>query len=667
MPENIALLLVHGVGSTDERYMMRECAREIARIRPEWSIDNDVAELHKAPGSDPGRPPIQIRRGKARGRTICLADAYWGDISLVRADFLSTVWGVLINMFGLRYFASAAVNGNRFLTALFTLFAVLIAAVDIPLNIITLIYAMILLHVPVTHERMDHYLAGIALMLAAAIGGSATYWLSRKSLPAQAPRPLIRWALWGCLAICSGALALGIAVIILHFLGFGDLLPNAAKQSVAWYGNLIGVDAYRAFAQRPLCTDVDSGTTCITPAGALLAAIYMAQRYPLQLEVLLSVTSLVVVFALCLVRPRNAAGLLMSVASIHVIWFMFGALLIFVVPADIVTAVAINYSTYPSVPQTHYTGAWFEFLPGLYLLSVAVLVAVGSMLVARPWAKRQADKMWAAGERTAWVARHDAGPLVGPRLLVSHWFVGAMLVFSTIVAAYGAWLLFRIGHTLVTGVSVQSAIPPVNFTWNFLVHLIAIVVVAFALLGGALRIGLKAWMDVVDHFTHPAAGFPVREEIATRFKDAAQHLLATVKASTSPGADIHLSVLAHSQGTIIAIDKMMQGYFGDLLRDGVSRITLLTFGSPFTHVYQYYFKETYPDLSADLPSVARIQALSRDVRMTWINLYRIDDYVGTFVRGTGERFPLNVPLPTGGHTRYWEPTVFQEVSKHLPP
>jgi hypothetical protein len=72
---------------------------------------------------------------------------------------------------------------------------------------------------------------------------------------------------------------------------------------------------------------------------------------------------------------------------------------------------------------------------------------------------------------------------------------------------------------------------------------------------------------------------------------------------------------------------------------------LITFGSPLGHLYQHYFFEY-----ANLPS--RIATLRNGIGR-WINLYRIDDYIGTQIGRTTDQTIRNEQLGPGGHIGYW--------------
>lgn len=115
-----------------------------------------------------------------------------------------------------------------------------------------------------------------------------------------------------------------------------------------------------------------------------------------------------------------------------------------------------------------------------------------------------------------------------------------------------------------------------------------------------------------------------------------------------------LVFLAHSQGTVILHDYLVD--HDDLIPNehheaqrlfDVSRIDVITLGSPLTHIYRHYFQD-YDKVTLDDGGKARLISKVD----TWTNLWRIDDPIAHSV----DAHPAieNIPLPRGGHMDYWK-------------
>ena len=73
---------------------------------------------------------------------------------------------------------------------------------------------------------------------------------------------------------------------------------------------------------------------------------------------------------------------------------------------------------------------------------------------------------------------------------------------------------------------------------------------------------------------------------------------------------------------------------------------VITFGSPLGHLYQYYFRE-YAGLGSSLEQLSTCTG-------RWINLYRIDDWIGVWVGDIGGKSVENFAMRPGGHVDYWK-------------
>ena len=113
-----------------------------------------------------------------------------------------------------------------------------------------------------------------------------------------------------------------------------------------------------------------------------------------------------------------------------------------------------------------------------------------------------------------------------------------------------------------------------------------------------------------------------------------------------------LVIMAHSQGTIIAVDEIAKSWSEKALPP----VTLVTFGSPVTELYQHYFPLVYPPWSDDEWDTL----FTRITR--WGNFYRVDDYVGRRITPpTGLCDFFEAAVGRGGHTNYWRDPRFLDA------
>ncbi|MEM7507576.1 MAG: hypothetical protein AAF415_12605 [Pseudomonadota bacterium] len=145
--------------------------------------------------------------------------------------------------------------------------------------------------------------------------------------------------------------------------------------------------------------------------------------------------------------------------------------------------------------------------------------------------------------------------------------------------------------------------------------------------------------------------YPQRDRIEGRFIVVAETLIRRHQPD-------EVIIVAHSQGTVIALDALRKskGHFVDEQRAG-RRWTLITMGSPYTHLYHNYFPGPY----YDVPDRSDIYA------DRWINIFRIDDFIGTHI-GHNTDWPVEVPVHCGGHSFYWvDPPVKDVLHREISP
>jgi pimeloyl-ACP methyl ester carboxylesterase len=156
--------------------------------------------------------------------------------------------------------------------------------------------------------------------------------------------------------------------------------------------------------------------------------------------------------------------------------------------------------------------------------------------------------------------------------------------------------------------------------------------------------------------------FSRRQAIHMRMQRILVHFRETL--TDQPGCRPELIVVAHSQGTQIAIEVLNDPEL-DWLKNRFRSVRLITMGSPFTNLYQHYFGHIYPALDSPYWASLR-QRLDQ-----WANIFRIDDPVGTEIDfsplhhcdgvcGKSDGHELTGPVKVSnhavgcrGHVQYW--------------
>lgn len=241
-----------------------------------------------------------------------------------------------------------------------------------------------------------------------------------------------------------------------------------------------------------------------------------------------------------------------------------------------------------------------------------------------------------------------------PRLLFSPWLVGLLIGAFVIVITFvffqpemesnHAFIAFR--SFVLPMAAVAALLVPLSFG-----HRTANVIqIARDLIDHNYRPSLEAALFFIPARFRPASERPRRARIQERLK-------LVLKTFVQHQGYDGVIFLAHSQGAIVAYDYLRDNgpTYAEL---GDAAPALLTFGSPLGSIYQKYFHEYAASRPVPLGIAARLKC--------WINLYRVDDYIGGRVTApSGLRVDNHVMGP-GGHTGYWtEPDVAEALDAIL--
>ncbi|MEM8790920.1 MAG: hypothetical protein AAGE80_04835 [Pseudomonadota bacterium] len=260
---------------------------------------------------------------------------------------------------------------------------------------------------------------------------------------------------------------------------------------------------------------------------------------------------------------------------------------------------------------------------------------------------------------------HETGLHLPPRMILANPIALTMMI--------GPFLLFAVMVVLtllsVDGSSVDSeTVREIDALSRYYLDELFISVVFLGgllyLMRDELAVGLGIANDIINYMRieewepDPAKRrYPLRERIEQRFVTVAREMIARHNPT-------EVIVVAHSQGTVIALDALRTddqkrvGAKGELraLCGQDQQWRLVTLGSPFTHLYGEYFPR---DFKIPRPE---------DVCFSeWTNIFRIDDFIGTHICHRA-RWPTEVPIGPGGHTWYWvEDTVKDILQKQIAP
>jgi hypothetical protein len=195
-----------------------------------------------------------------------------------------------------------------------------------------------------------------------------------------------------------------------------------------------------------------------------------------------------------------------------------------------------------------------------------------------------------------------------------------------------------------------------------------LIALAYTYFRSYLAMGIGIAKDIVVYFVRRPAPrvtdlrglnvHPMRNRIQDRLVDTLILLLR----SEQPDEVV---IVSHSQGTVISVEALRGGRLRAQMKEEKIKpfsIDLVTMGSPTSHLYGFYFSQEF-DLKSTDPSKDVTDGIA-----SWVNIYRVDDFVGTDVEGTREDFPQNEWVPAQGHTGYWtDDSVLRHLKRHAFP
>jgi len=624
--------------------------------------------------------PARIRRyrhadGEAQrgvGRERVIADFYWGDIAAIGTGFFGVLVALVKTILGL----SHAIREN---------------ARDV---------------FP-TPRRFDRWMrriaSGAALIIhgpIAAINGVLVVGV------------LVAWGLTSSMGSVVGGAGVGPPVLALLVVLGGTLLLRRSDAFLTrhfagwfvisgiivlafWLGSLFPFDPFGGFdawLKEAGCSFAERDET-----GACIESYTGLYLYGLRLLALMSLSWLVV-FALALVtgvvvlwqreqrqrRAVRAFSLLMPATGLM-------TLLWFVTIASFWIAIVSATPEVISHPAHVNLGIW-GLVPAL-LAMVALLVAAVVAWVRKAELRRRPVEEYLA-DRNALAERY--------RLIVSKGMMGVLAAFvvAMLVLGLAAIANFSLGDRSPISPLFDWIVSAIPFAMTITAMIAAVVVGTFRKSFAAVLGILTDVLTYLNDYSWDPEGLGSSDEpersvergLATttfverllrwrrpeedphrprgywrraRIQDRLTVLVNQLIADERPDV---LAIVAHSQGTVIAIDVIDKegAHWLEAMPEG-GCLKLVTMGSPYTHLHNHYFPSSFPSHHLRPALQKRQEGVSPSeqnpgVLSRWVNIFRIDDFVGTHIDATGshdgtldgrDMWPQEYPVRPNGHTMYW--------------
>lgn len=667
-------------------------------LRPHSSDDFHLRELEIYNIGDKRQVfPARIRRYRnndASGKLVAervVADFYWGDISNIASGIAGLFLGILKTILGLchvvRESAWSVFPGdgfNWFVRKLANAAALTIHGPIAAINVVLL--AGVLVHaIFVGQFGWPVLVAAWATVAGSAVGG----FLVARSSDVYLTRWFAQWTAFVALIL---AILLIVMPVALSPTAAKAPPPDAAAEMVAAFDatGLAASPVVLNDTERALLTHVCAipSLTVQTVSGACVHAYDQFYMQGLRILGFMGLAWLLVIFCNAAVAVAEVRRWLLgkgdgppalasaSIALMSMLWIILIAS---------IWASILNLP-FRSLP----TGLRLESILGTASFAVIALacIALGAgyvFLRTGRWAAKSDPDAYinsADPDHARKIAEKNR-LLISPWMLVPIWAFFAVMMVASLSAT-----LRMLGFELPVPAWAAAA----NF-WlqgNF-----GSIMAGLAVFGGILfgfgqqqlRAGLGIAIDVItwlnDHSWNSlekqseatrtfaeriapgllnagagqkAQGYWRRERIKNRLKVMMEKLLSDEK----PDEVIFVS---HSQGTVVAIatlNEKIADWRQDLGSGGF--VKLVTMGSPYSHIHRHYYPRSFPATgSMDLLKPESDGGLLDD----WINIFRIDDFVGTFIDPAGQ-WPRERPVKANGHTMYWvDENVFPILKKFV--
>ncbi|MGO4682803.1 hypothetical protein [Hyphomicrobium sp. 2TAF46] len=655
----VGLVVVHGVGETEPGYCVNAVLDTLASTRPGYSVSpaneyNRIAEPEA--GSPPPVFPV-IRRGAAHtsGIEIEAVELHWADLTTVQEGRVNTLLQLFRVIFESHHLVDAMLDRTRdviswLLRKILWVAGWLIRGPSAALTIVTSVICGLFLFEPATLTTDVVDVRSQVLIVTAIMFIGSLYVFYRISR--QQDYSWYDTVFW-----------LGIAALAVFGLTFYDvLLPLLKNVPDLEIGPERGAGAHV----------VDCAV-----AGSSAAACYINGLYKVIIwgwriwgGIMLFATALLGIAYLRALKTGDRSRLATVSTSIAILIMQFllwttvvvSAIYPILNRAETITTLkeakpfierAIeahqidrNSAVAKLVQVPNIELDWigrFKFIFAAAALTVMLFIIGGGILI---------ELRHLRARRGLSDLEHTARNM--PRLLFNPFLVGLLIIaFIVVFALVFVQPYLDSNHVFVT---LRSYILP-------LAAVVALVLPFF--FGRRIANVVNVARDLIDHHYQPrqeTAAYFIPSAFRARFRHLRRERiqgrlnLVLEHFVQNQGYD-GVIFLAHSQGSVIVYD-FLRDNGPHYTRLGDASPALLTFGSPLGTLYQKYFHEYSASKGAPLGIAASLKC--------WINLYRVDDYIGGRINPPrGLRIDNHV-MGIGGHTGYWtEPAVAEALDAIL--
>ena len=658
-PDQI-IVVVHGVGDPEPGQTLSLLSRSIAdherpfveTPRTTWLVEKSNRAGSADDSSEIKTFPVHQTKVHFESRDIELCEAFWGDLSRVNRGWLGVLNGIFQIIFGLRYVAYVA-SDQAGKSAFWLKRLGLISAriLQGPVLAVTVFLGLMIAAVCGSHVvwKQSNTHANWPQILILSCGGFA-FLAAQIGSRVTRSRVIERFWFW-----MNATTAFVVGVMLVRLFCLDNVYPDLAHScefhpGAMWYCRvLVVLLGFLWFAEILVIASM---------AGCGLLASFNQKNH----------------------RPALVVGFLLPAVAVG-IWGQ-------VIP---MSWLAIRESTAALKGLDDFTQVFDDSIPFLgvqMLMAVVVLLSLIVVLI-----------RYALWRTRSPVAAHLKGNKA-PRLIVHSWMLSTLLMCTGLgVTLVGSlWLVNTFGCGQITDARGIAALNEMLATVNgYAISILIPLGGLFVFFLTHLRPGFDMVLDVVNHFYfRPTDVIDVLDDddefdiAETTFengklffsrREALHDRLRRILAYYRDRYDHQpeLVVVAHSQGTMAAIETLNDKDLG-WLNNSFRSVTLVTMGSPFSHLYQHYFAHYYPKL--DEPFWVYLnQRVDR-----WVNIFRVDDYVGNeidfpeplrfgtpnpetqqpYTTGTQacvtQTQCKNIPVGPRGHINYW---ADREVLEHL--